>query len=121
MPRATSRKTRALPAPVPTPELLALVARRFRVLADPVRLRILHAFGDEELTVGQVIERTELPQATVSKHLQVLHAAGFLSRRKDGLFAYYELADEDVLRLCQMVCGRLANEAAEVRKLFTIR
>jgi DNA-binding transcriptional ArsR family regulator len=41
--------------------------------------------------------RTGLAQGTVSKHLQLLHSARFVSRRKNGLFVYYELADEDVL------------------------
>lgn len=97
------------------------MARRFRVLSDPVRLQILHALDDKELAVGEVVERTGLPQATVSKHLLHLHAAGFLSRRREGLFVYYALADEDVLRLCQMVCGRLADETDEVRALLALR
>ena len=91
------------------------------MLADPVRLQILHALGDDEVSVGDVVSRTSLPQTTVSKHLQSLHHAGFLSRRKDGLFVYYAIADEDVLRLCQMVCGRLASEAAAARALFAVR
>lgn len=119
MPRATRRKSRTFPTP--TPELLSLVARRFRVLADPARLLILHTLEDGELPVSEIVTRTGLPQATVSKHLQQLHAAGFLSRRRDQLFVYYDIADKDVLRLCQMVCGRLADETAAVRALFAVR
>lgn len=119
MPRATRRKSRTFPTP--TPELLSLVARRFRVLADPARLLILHTLEDGELPVSEIVARTGLPQATVSKHLQQLHAARFLSRRRDQLFVYYDIADKDVLRLCQMVCGRLADETAAVRALFAVR
>jgi DNA-binding transcriptional ArsR family regulator len=52
-----------------------------------------------------------LPQANVSKHLQVLYEAGFVDRRKDGLFAYYRIADERVLVLCEVMCDRLRAEA----------
>lgn len=119
MSRAPRRKPRTFPAP--TPELLTLVARRFRVLADPARLLILHTLEDGELPVSEIATRTGLAQATVSKHLQQLHSARFLSRRRDQLFVYYAIADKDVLRLCQMVCGRLAEETAAVRALFAVR
>jgi DNA-binding transcriptional ArsR family regulator len=60
--------------------------------------------------VGELVERTGLSQANVSKHLAVLLAAGFVSRRRHGLFVHYELADRDVLRLCEIMCGRLGRE-----------
>jgi DNA-binding IclR family transcriptional regulator len=101
--------------------VLALVARRFRVLSDRCGFRSSTPSTTRELAVGEVVERTGLPQATVSKHLLHLHAAGFLSRRREGLFVYYVLADQDVLRLCQMVCGRLADETDEVRALLALR
>ena len=106
---------------MPTPELLALVARRFRTLADPARLAILHALQNGALPVGEIVQKTGLAQGTVSKHLQLLHSARFVSRRRSGLFVHYELADDDVLRLCQMVCGRLGDETAAVRALLSIR
>jgi DNA-binding transcriptional ArsR family regulator len=118
---AGARRTRPKAVPEPTPELLAMVARRFRVLADPARLLILHQLQDGERTVGDIVEATGLPQGTVSKHLQQLHASRFVSRRRDGLFVHYALADDDVLRLCQMVCGRLDDESARVRALFAVR
>ena len=97
------------------------MARRFRVLADPARLAILHALQDGALPVGDIVARTGLAQGTVSKHLQLLHSARFVSRRRNGLFVYYELSDDDVLRLCQMVCGRLDDETASVRALLALR
>jgi hypothetical protein len=56
-----------------------------------------------------------------SKHLQMLHSARFVSRRRNGLFIFYELADDDVLRLCEMVCGRLDDETATMRALLALR
>lgn len=99
-----------------TAELFDQIANRFRALAEPARLRILDALRSGELTVGDLCERTGLNQANLSKHLQLLHTLGFVSRRKDGLFVYYSLTDEDVFQLCDIMCGRLdrASSASPV-------
>lgn len=101
-----------------TPEVLDLVAERFRVLAEPARLRILNALRDGEMTVSELMERTELGQANVSKHLQVLHGSGYVERRKEGLYVHYRLSGDDVFDLCNIVCGRLASEADARGKLL---
>jgi len=101
-----------------TPALLALVADRFKVLAEPARLEILSHLRSGEMTVGDLVEATGLGQANVSKHLQLLHANRFVERRKEGLFVYYSLADESVFTLCEMMCGRLEAEMKTRRKLF---
>ena len=102
-----------------TPELLDLIAERFKALAEPARLRILNALREREKTVSDLIEETGLGQANVSKHLQLLHSLGFVERRKEGLYAYYRLANEDVFQLCDLMCGRLEQEAAARRELFS--
>lgn len=104
-----------------TPRNIALVAERFRVLAEPARLHIMNALRDGERTVSELVERTGLGMANVSKHLQLLHASGFVARRKDGLHVYYSLADEDVFRLCDLMCGRLEAEVAARRRVLTGR
>ena len=93
-----------------TPELLELVAERFKVLSEPARLHLLDELRSGERTVGELVERTGLSQANVSKHLQMLHRAGFVQRRKEGLYVNYALADRDVFRLCDIMCGRLGAE-----------
>jgi len=90
-------------------ELFEVVAERFKALAEPARLRILDALREGELAVGALAERTGLSQANLSKHLQLLHALDFVTRRKDGLFVYYQLADDDVFQLCDIMCGRIPN------------
>ena len=96
-----------------TPELLELVAERFKALSEPARLRLLNALREGERTVTELMEATGLGQANVSKHLQLLHYMGFVNRRKDGLFVHYSLTDEDVFTLCDLMCGRLqAQEEA---------
>lgn len=93
-----------------SPEMIELVAERFRALAEPARLNIMQELRGGEHTVGELAEATGLGTANLSKHLQLLNAAGFVTRRKEGLFVYYCLAGQDVFRLCDIMCGRLAAE-----------
>ena len=93
-----------------TPELLELVAERFKALAEPARLKILSALRERERTVTELMQVTGLAQPNVSRHLQLLHAQGFVERRKDGLRVYYRLDGEDVFQLCDIMCGRLVKQ-----------
>jgi DNA-binding transcriptional ArsR family regulator len=102
-----------------TPELLGCIAERFKVLAEPVRLQILNVLRSGDRTVSELVERTGLGQANVSKHLQLLYTHGFVSRRKEGLYTWYSLADRDVFKLCDIVCGRLERDATARRRLLT--
>lgn len=101
-----------------TPELLDLLAERFRALGEPARLHLLGAMRNGELTVSELVEATGLGQANVSKHLQILHTLGFVTRRKEGLFAYYSLADDCVFRLCDTLCDRIGREALARQQLL---
>ena len=103
-----------------TPEVLVLVAERFKALAEPARLQMLNCLRSGELTVTELVEETELGQANVSKHLQLLHALGFVKRRKEGLYVYYALADKSVFQLCDVMCGRLETEMKARRKLLAV-
>lgn len=100
-----------------TDELLALVAERFKALGDGGRLQLLQALRAGPRTVSDLVDETGMGQANVSRHLAMLHASGFVSRQRDGLFVRYELADRDVLKLCDLVCGRLEAEVMARRKL----
>lgn len=100
------------------PDTLALVAQRFRALAEPARLQILQQLRAGERTVTELVEATGLGQANLSKHLQVLLAAGFVGRRKAGLHTWYRLADQDVFRVCDIMCGRLASETRHRHRLL---
>jgi DNA-binding transcriptional ArsR family regulator len=89
-------------------ETLELVAERFRLLGDPLRLRLLQTLAAREMSVAQLVETTSTTQANVSKHLQLLLRAGIVKRRKDGLHSYYAIADASVFPLCDLVCGSLS-------------
>jgi DNA-binding transcriptional ArsR family regulator len=101
-----------------SPEVVDLVAERFRALGEGARLEILQALRGGERTVTALVEETGLGQANVSKHLQLLHAMGFVARRKEGQYVHYRLADEEVFRLCDLMCGRLEEETSRRRTLL---
>jgi DNA-binding transcriptional ArsR family regulator len=105
-----------LPHPLPE-ELAELIARRFRALGDPLRVRMLDLLRDQELSVTALADRLDAGQQNVSKHLAVLVDAGMLARRKDGTHAYYRIADEGVLALCEQVCGSLQTQLASLNAL----
>jgi len=89
---------------------LTLIAERFRVLGDPLRLQLLHLLGEAEMPVGALVEASGASQANVSKHLQILLRAGLVQRRKEGLQAYYKIVDPSIFQLCDLVCGRLSEQ-----------
>lgn len=94
-----------------SPALVEAVALRFKVLSEPARLNVLHALRGGPLHVSALMEATGLNQANLSKHLQVLHAHGLVSRQRDGLYVYYEVADPSVPELCDLVCGAVEARA----------
>jgi DNA-binding transcriptional ArsR family regulator len=101
-----------------TPEMLDLVAERFKVLAEPARLSILTALQGGDLTVSELVDQTDLGQANVSKHLNILLRHGFVGRRRDGAFTRYSITDRDVKRLCEIMCKRIeAVSSARIRVL----
>jgi ArsR family transcriptional regulator len=104
-----------------TPEMLELVAQRFHALGEPARLQLMNALRSGEQTVNALVEETDLSTANISKHLQILHAAGFVTRRKEGVRVYYRLAGKDVLRLCDIMCGRVEAEAERRHRTITGR
>ena len=103
--------------PLP-PGALELVAARFRMLGEPMRLRLLNELRGGEKTVTALVEATGAGQANVSKHLSLLTDAGMVGRRKEAMNAYYFITDESLFELCDLVCGRLQKEFAEKARHF---
>lgn len=91
-------------------EALDLIASRFRLLAEPMRLKILHTLSDKEMNVSELVAATGANQANISKHLGILLEAGIVSRRKEGLTANYQIVDETIFELCDVVCSRLQTQ-----------
>ena len=107
-----------LPAPLPPPLAEALAAR-FRLLSDPMRIRLLSRLREGELSVGELADELGTSQQNVSKHLGGLLRDGVVDRRKEGNRAIYRIADDDMLELCESVCGSLERRASELHELVT--
>jgi DNA-binding transcriptional ArsR family regulator len=84
------------------------VAKYFGLLAEPMRLAILHAICNEEKTVSAIVEATGATQTNVSRHLGLLHAAGVVSRRRDGASVHYQVDDPVFVEICRSACVRIA-------------
>ena len=102
-----------------SPEALQLVAGRFRVLAEPLRLLLLQALRNGEKNVTELTEIAASTQPNVSKHLRVLQEAGLIGRRQEGNSVYCFIADPSVFDLCDTVCGSLYSRVSAQSRLFT--
>jgi len=92
-----------------------LLAKYFRVFADLSRLRILEALEAEgELSVGELVERLDLPQPSVSNHLACLRWCGFVSTRREHRTVYTRIAHRKVSRVIELAHDLLANNAEHV-------
>ena len=99
-----------------TDTMTEVVAQRFRLLGEPMRLRILQLLEAGESPVGEIVETLKSSQPNISKHLQALCQGGLIRRRREGLNVYYAIADPMVFRLCELVC-RAATEHTRARFL----
>ncbi len=106
-----------IPHPLPE-QLVVRVAERFRVLGEPMRIRLLEAMRDGEASVKDLQEATGASQQNVSQHLGVLLRAGVVERRKEGNFSLYSISDPVVFSLCDEVCGGLRREVEELDALL---
>jgi ArsR family transcriptional regulator len=88
---------------------LELIAGRFKMLGEPMRLRILQAVCQQARTVNDIVAATGSTQANVSKHLALLAAAGILERRKAGQSVYYGMKDQLAVKLCELVRAHVAE------------
>jgi DNA-binding transcriptional ArsR family regulator len=104
------------------PDTLEAVAQRFKILAEPARLSVLNELRAGPQNVSALIDATGLNQANLSKHLQLLHAHGFVARRREGAFVVYEIADRKVFELCDIMCSQIKRHAeAQVTRLRAVR
>ena len=104
----------------PLPDaVVRLIADRFAVLAEPMRIKILDYLRDrEEASVLEIATVLGASHANVSRHLNVLHRAEIVGRRKVGTKAMYRIVDLAVLRLCEEVCGGITERHRELVSLL---
>ena len=98
---------------------LEKVAERFKVLSEPMRLKLLYALMDGEKSVSELVQETGGMQANVSKHLGLLLDDGVVGRRKQGLNSYYRITDKSIFELCDLVCGSIHDRLAAELENFS--
>ena len=98
----------------------AVIAKFFRALGDPTRLRLLEFVLHEEKTVSQCIEHVGLAQGRVSTHLACLADCGFVQLRRDGRFAYYRVVDPRVAELVLLGRALSADNVAALSECLRI-
>jgi DNA-binding transcriptional ArsR family regulator len=97
--------------PLPTD----LVAKYFRGLGDPIRLRILELLrAEDELSVGELVAGLGLPQPQVSNHLACLRWCGFVEARREGRTVFNRIADQRVEAMLELAQSLLAENAEHV-------
>jgi len=106
----------AIPRPLPD-DLIEVIARRLRVIGEPMRIKLLDRLRDGELTVQELTAVTGATQQNVSKHLGILLEAGIVGRRKDGNRVHYRIVDEGVFELCERVCGSVQRQLAALDEI----
>jgi DNA-binding transcriptional ArsR family regulator len=94
-------------------EQLKAVAELFVVLSEESRLRIVQILQTGPASVGELVDRSGMKQANVSKQLGILQSAGIIARRQDGNRAIYSIKMPMVFKLCDLVCRGMAQQAAE--------
>jgi DNA-binding transcriptional ArsR family regulator len=97
-----------------------LVAKYFRALGDPNRLRIIELLGEGELSVGELVARLGESQPKVSNHLACLRWCGFVKTRREHRTVYYAVADARILDVVRLAHALLADSERRVAACPTI-
>ena len=93
-------------------------AEFFKALAHPLRISILDALRDGELTVNEISERFDVEQANTSQQLAVLRTRNILIARKEGSNVYYSVSDKTVFKLLDVARDIFNNHLVDVRSML---
>lgn len=83
-----------------------------------MRIKLLDRLREGDATVGELQESLDASQQNVSKHLGILHAAGLVSRSKQGTSVVYAIEDPSVFELCDQVCGGMRRQLTELEAIL---
>ena len=118
MPRSATRYTKTLLPPDETGR--AVLAKFFKALSDPSRLRLLQFLLADEHTVSECVDHVGLAQGRVSAHLACLADCGFVTVRRESRFAYYRVSDPRVADLVMLGRALSADNAAALAACLRI-
>mgnify|MGYP000501238038 CR=1 FL=1 len=100
-------------------EALEQIAHKFKLLSDPMRLKILHSLQDGEQSVNQLVTVTGSSQPNISKHLTILRASGMVKRRQESNQAFFSISAPFIFDLCEIVCNGIADEIDQLKSHFS--
>jgi len=109
----------SLPHPL-TDDAAELIAERFRLLSEPMRVKLLDRLRDGEANVHELAAPLGTTPQNVSKHLGVLARGGVVGRRKEGNLVYYRVVDQGIWELCHLVCGGVERRLDELRATLSL-
>ena len=92
-------------------EVFELASEVFRIMAAPMRLKIISSLCNGEKNVSQLLEEIDTTQPNMSQHLNTLYKGGVLGKRRDGVQIFYRIINDRVVTLCRAVCTQIAIEA----------
>jgi ArsR family transcriptional regulator len=96
--------------------VIEFASRRFALLAEPTRLRILQLLERGEKSVGEIALTLNSTQPNASRHLQALYREEIVARRREGTSIFYSIADPVVQEICALMCGRLGPKVTETAR-----
>jgi DNA-binding transcriptional ArsR family regulator len=105
-----------MPSPISIPDqanavrVFEVAAELFSVLSTPIRLQILSALCDGELSVSQILEKVDTTQPNLSQHLAILYRHGVIAKRKEGTQVIYAVHSAKAVALCRSVVSQVAIE-----------
>lgn len=99
-------------------EIYRLHAELCKMLSNPTRLEILNMLRDGEKTVGELVTATGLRQANLSQHLATMRQRGVVLARREGAKVYYKIANQKIVRACELIREVLHEQLAEGEKLI---
>ncbi len=91
-------------------EVFEQAADLFRLMAAPMRLKIISSLCNAEKNVGQLLGEINTTQPNMSQHLNTLYQAGVLGKRRDGVQIFYRIVDDRAAKMCRAVCMQIAIE-----------
>jgi DNA-binding transcriptional ArsR family regulator len=102
------------PLTAPAGSRTQVIAKFFRGLGDPTRVRILTLLAERERTVGELVIELGSLQGRVSSHLACLRWCGMVESRREGRSAYYRLADQRVRQILDLALGFVDDQGQQI-------
>lgn len=99
-------------------QIFELHAEACKTLANPKRIEIINLLRTGEKSVARLLEETGLLKANLSQHLSIMRQRGIVKARKEGLMAYYRMANPKIVKACDLMREVLFEQMKEKKELF---